>query len=51
MDGIQYKSSRSVIKSCKTEQKKSTNGTNVCGNIKGEKYFELCWVFKDMRCN
>ena len=41
-----YQSCGSIIKICKMEQKKSTNGTNVCGKRYREKYFELCWFFK-----
>ena len=41
-DELPYQSCGSVIKSCKTERRKSTNGTNVCGKIKRDKYFELC---------
>ena len=33
------------------EQRNSTNGINVCDKRKREKYFELCWFFKDMRFN
>ena len=42
MDEQTYQSCGSVIKSCKKDQRKSTNGTNVyCKRIR-EKYFELC---------
>ena len=46
-----YQSCGSVIKIRKTEQRKSKNGTNVCGKINREKYFELSWFFKYMWCN
>ena len=42
MDEQTYQSCGSVIKSCKIEQIKSINGSNVCGKINREKYLELC---------
>ena len=51
MDWKTYQSCGPVTTSYKTEQRKSTNGTNVCFKRKRGKYFELCWFFKDMQCN
>ena len=31
-----------LSKVCKMEQRKSPNGTNVCGNVNREECFELC---------
>ena len=38
----------SAIKSCKIEQRKSTNGTNVYYKRKSGKCFESYWFFKDI---
>ena len=46
MDELPYQSCGSVIKSCKTQQIKSINGTNLCGNRNRDKYFEVCWFSK-----
>ena len=42
MDEIPYQSYGSVIKCCKTEQRKPTNVTNVRGKRNRDKCFELC---------
>ena len=46
MDEIPYQSYGSVTKSLETEQRQSTNGTNIyCNRGMGE-YFELFWFSK-----
>ena len=42
MDEQTYQSCGSVIKSFTMEERKSTNGTNLCGKRRRENYFELC---------
>ena len=43
-----HQSCDSMIKSCKMEEVKSTNGTNVCCNIKRDKYPELRFIKKNI---